>query len=82
MTRYSLAIQKGIKKTVNHKIYCFVEQVARIELARPGRKHGILPLNYTCTSFMSIALFSLESQVLFHFLKLHFSPFYGKMIML
>ena len=24
-----------------------LERVARIELARPGRKHGILPLNYT-----------------------------------
>ena len=24
-----------------------MERVARIELARPGRKHGILPLNYT-----------------------------------
>ena len=25
----------------------WVERVARIELAQPGRKHGILPLNYT-----------------------------------
>ena len=24
-----------------------MERVARIELAQPGRKHGILPLNYT-----------------------------------
>ena len=24
-----------------------LERVARIELAQPGRKHGILPLNYT-----------------------------------
>ena len=29
------------------KKWAFVERVARIELAQPGRKHGILPLNYT-----------------------------------
>lgn len=63
------------KKTVNQKIYCLVEQVARIELARPGRKHGILPLNYTCISFMSIAQFSLESQDFFPLLKIYLIAF-------
>ena len=28
-------------------VFNTMERVARIELARPGRKHGILPLNYT-----------------------------------
>ena len=28
-----------------------MERVARIELAQPGRKHGILPLNYTRNLF-------------------------------
>lgn len=31
-----------------------MERVARIELAQPGRKHGILPLNYTRRLAISI----------------------------
>ena len=34
-----------------------LERVARIELARPGRKHGILPLNYTRIYKKAIASF-------------------------
>ena len=33
-----------------------VERVARIELAQPGRKHGILPLNYTRNLYLILYL--------------------------
>ena len=40
---------KEISKNIS-----FLERVARIELAQPGRKHGILPLNYTRITLLII----------------------------
>ena len=40
----------------------WVERVARIELAQPGRKHGILPLNYTRISTLNYKLLDLFCQ--------------------
>ena len=50
----------------------WVERVARIELALSGRKHDILPLNYTRKYFhyifnYSIILFHGQFLLLFHF---------------
>lgn len=39
-----------------------MERVARIELARPGRKHGILPLNYTRKSNLKYTIKKIKLQ--------------------
>ena len=45
-----------------YSIAVILERVARIELARPGRKHGILPLNYTRKSNLKYTIKKIKLQ--------------------
>ena len=47
-----------------------MEQVPRIELGPPGRKHGILPLNYTCKLYKVLYLTNLILSIYFYYLIL------------
>ena len=69
-----------------------VERVARIELAQPGRKHGILPLNYTrmyiyllylnslfFSTFITKFLHIYVNDAIILFMKLAIRPFLGNL---
>lgn len=52
-----------------------MERVARIELAQPGRKHGILPLNYTRITFIF-------DYIIFFSKSLHSNIIYSNLLIL
>ena len=56
------ALSKPLKKVEKGWKSARLERVARIELAQPGRKHGILPLNYTRISTLNYKLLDLFCQ--------------------
>lgn len=53
----------------------YLERVARIELAQPGRKHGILPLNYTRITFIF-------DYIIFFSKSLHSNIIYSNLLIL